>query len=127
MKTLYYIIIVLFITACDPEQTVTFKVNNQTQYNTVMSLYSNGVVSKSFQIEKSTSTAIFSDSGLSPESFQTNEFDSIKFSFENNKLLVFLNDTVNSLNDIYNGENWLVENKKHTQIFTYTIDNEFVE
>ena len=127
MKTLHYIIFVLFITACDPEQTVTFKVNNQSQYNTVMSLYSNGVVSKSFQIEKSTSTVIFSDFGLSPESFQTNEFDSIKFSFENNKLLVFLNDTVNSLNDIYNGENWLVENKKHTQIFTYTIENKLIE
>lgn len=127
MKTLYYIIVVLFITACDPEQTVTFKVNNQTQYNTEMFLYSNGVVSKSFQIEKSTSTVIFSDSGLSPESFQTNEFDSIKFSFENNKLLVFLNDTINSQNDIYNGENWLVENKNHTQIFTYTVNNELIE
>ena len=127
MKTLYYIIVVLFITACDPEQTVTFKVNNQTQYNTEMFLYSNGVVSQSFQIEKSNSTVIFSDSGLSPESFQTNEFDSIKFSFENNKLLVFLNDTINSQNDIYNGENWLVENKNHTQIFTYTIGNVLIE
>lgn len=118
---------VLFITACDPEQTVTFKVNNQTQHNTEMTLYSNGAVNKSFQIEKSTSVVIFTDSGLSPESFQTNDFDSIKFSFENNKILVFENDTVNSTNDIYNGDNWVVENKKHTQVFTYTIVNEMIE
>jgi len=127
MKTLYLIIVVLFITACDPEQTVTFKVNNQTQYDTEMTLYSNGAVNKSFQIEKSKSVVIFKDSGLSPQSFQTNDFDSIKFSFKNNKYLVFENDTVNSINDIYNGDNWVVENKKHTQIFTYTIDNELIE
>lgn len=127
MKALYYIIVVLFITGCDPEQTVTFKVNNQTQYNTEMTLYSKGVVNKSFQIKKSTSVVIYTDSGLSPESFQTNDYDSIRFIFENNKFLVFVNDTVNSPNDIYNGDNWRVETKKHTQIFTYTLDNKLIE
>lgn len=127
MKSLYFIIVVLFITACDPEQTVTFKVNNQTQYNTDMTLYSNGALSKSFQIEKSTSAVIFTDSGLSPESFQPNEFDSIKFSFENYKSIIFIEDTIDSPNDIYNGDNWKVENKKHTQTFIYIVSEDNIK
>ncbi len=128
MKVQYFILMVLFITACDPMQTVIFKVKNQTQYNAEMTLYSNGAANKSFQIEKSTSVVIFQDSGLSPESFQVNDFDSIKFSFENNKFLTFVKDTVNFKNNIYYGDNWVVDNdKRHTQIFTYTIDNDMIE
>lgn len=127
MKTLFFILIAVFITACDPEQTVTFKINNQTQYNTQMILYLKGVINKSFQIEKMKSVVIFTDSGLSPKSFQTNDYDSIKFIFENNKVLVFLKDTINSQNDIYNGDNWRIESKKHTQIYTYTIDSKLIE
>ena len=127
MKTLYFVIVVLFITSCDPEQTVTFKISNLTQYDANIVLFSNGEARKNFQIVKNTSAVIFSDSGLSPESFQPNDYDSIKFSFENNISIVFIKHTINYPNDIYNGDNWVVYNKKHIQEFTYTIDYVFVK
>jgi hypothetical protein len=116
-----------WLTACDPEQTVTFKVDNQTSYVSEMTLYANGVASQRFQIDKSTGEVIFSESGLSPGSFQPHDFDSIRFNFEHTKWRVFKKDTVNSPNDIYDGENWKEDDRKHTQVFTYTLNNEAIQ
>ena len=127
MKTLVFIMVFFLAVSCDPEQTVSFRVDNRTSNDSEMTLYAKGTIHSSFRIEKQASVVIFTDSGLSPQSFQVGDYDSIKFSFTNGKSIVFANDTLNSPNDIYNGANWLVENSGYTQIFTYSIGILMVE
>ncbi len=124
---LLFIYEIFAFSSCDPNQTVIFKIDNQTDYDAEMQLFSEGSISQDFQIEKQDGTVIFSDTGLSPSAFQTGDYDSIKFLFDNSVMLKFIKDAAATENDIYDGNSWIVENEKHSQTFTYRLTDEMLE
>ena len=108
MNKICIIFVIVILVACDPASTISFHIENETNYQTTMSIYSSGEMIDSYNIEANTIQSIWHDKSMDPDALPLHEYDSIGFDFKNGNKIMYRKSDISDEKNIF-GDYWIDE------------------